>query len=62
MFESKEKIALLDFSNDVFQLVEKYDAVSKTGNPVVIDHLPRASPEKIFYDSDKKSMYSHIYL
>lgn len=62
VFESRKPIAFSEFSIENFQLVDKFDTVLKQGNPIVIKALPRASPEQLFYGSDKKIMYSHIYI
>lgn len=63
VFRSKNPIALSEFSNDHFQLVDKFVTVSKIGK-VVIAALPRASAEQLYRDNltSNESLYSHIYI
>lgn len=64
VFESKEPIALLEFSSDQYQLVDKFDTVRKMSDQVVIKALPRASVEQLYRakSTSNESLYSHIYL
>lgn len=68
LFQSKEKIPLLEYSEDNFQLVEKFDEELKYGK-VVIKNLTRASPDMLYQGNHEtgdplgtKTLYSHIYL
>lgn len=68
LFQSKEKIPLLEHSEDNFQLVEKFDEELKYGK-VVIKNLTRASPDMLYQGNletgdplKPRTLYSHIYL
>ncbi len=63
VFTSKDKIALADFSEDRFQLVDQFDPELKKGK-VILKTLPRASPEQLYRGdaSSEESMNSHIYI
>ncbi len=63
VFTSKDKIALADFSEDRFQLVDQFDPELKKGK-VILKSLPRASPEQLYRGdaSSEESMNSHIYI
>ncbi|RRQ48390.1 hypothetical protein DZC72_11820 [Maribacter algicola] len=55
-FQSIDELPLLEYSEDYFSLV----SVDHSG--AIIKALPRASPEQLVYDDDKKTMYSHIFI
>ncbi len=63
VFESKTKIPLVEFTEDSFQLVDKYDPVKRSGIPV-FKNLPKASSQQLFTDTTESSgnIYSHIYI
>lgn len=68
LFQSIEKIPLLEFTDDYFQLVEKFDEKLEYGK-VVIKNLARASPDILYQEnidvndlSTSETFYSHIYL
>jgi hypothetical protein len=63
VFESKNKIPLTEFSGENFQLVENYDPIKRTSNPV-LKTLTKASPEQLFSAASKadENVYSHIYI
>ena len=51
-----DELPLLEYSEDFYSLYTNENSLP------VIKALPRASPEQLFYDDDKKTMYSHIYI
>mgnify|MGYP001828457302 CR=1 FL=1 len=55
-FISIDEHPLLEHSEDFFSLINDENSLP------IIKALPRASPENLVYDDDKKTMYSHIYL
>ena len=55
-FQSIDELPLLEYSEDFYSLYTNENSLP------VIKALPRASPEQLFYDDDKKTMYSHIYI
>ena len=57
MFESKEALPLLEYSDAHFKLIDEGEPNPK----VVITALPLPSPEQLHY-GDRKTVYSHIYL
>lgn len=68
LFKSKTKIPLLEYTDDYFQLVEKFDEKLEYGK-VVVKNLARASPDFIYQKdidandpSGSETFYSHIYL
>ncbi|WP_198440072.1 hypothetical protein [Pareuzebyella sediminis] len=68
LFQSKEKIPLLEYTDDHFQLVENFDEALGYGK-VVVKILPRASTDFIYQEnidvndsSEPETFYSHIYL
>ncbi|MDN3663812.1 hypothetical protein ACFFU1_17765 [Algibacter miyuki] len=63
VFESINKLPLLEYYNDNLQLVSDYNPDSGSGK-IVIKKLPFASPAQIFIQephSDDENYYSHIY-
>lgn len=57
MFESKEALPLLEYSDAHFKLIDEGEPNLK----VVITALPLPSPQQFHY-GDRKTVYSHIYL
>jgi hypothetical protein len=60
VFESKDKLPLLEFSDVPIKLVNG----DEVNSPDILNSLPRASPEQLFQENNNntESMYSHIYL
>lgn len=63
VFESINKLPLLEYSEHNFQLVDNYNADSRSGK-VIIKNLVHASPEQLFLESPPSDefIYSHIYI
>ncbi|BBE20716.1 hypothetical protein AQPE_4910 [Aquipluma nitroreducens] len=63
VFESKDEIALAEFSDDNFQLVENFDVGTHSGK-IILKNLVKASSAQLFVDESPsgKKTYSHIYI
>jgi len=63
VFESKDRIPLLEQSGEIYQLVDNYDPELPAGK-VILKNLAKASPEQLYYDTTVSDApaYSHIYI
>lgn len=64
VFESKEELPLLEYPENTFQLVDKYDPITKNSTSLIASLLS-PSPEQlhsITLPTKKKLFYSHIYI
>ena len=63
VFESKDVIPLVEFSDDNFQLVENFDKGTRSGK-IILKNLVKASSAQLFVDESQsgKKTYSHIYI
>ncbi|APG64508.1 hypothetical protein LPB136_03625 [Tenacibaculum todarodis] len=61
VFESNNKIPLLEYSEETYQLIENYN--SNLGpERIIISSLPIANPKQLKFNTSNTTYYSHMYI